>query len=85
MNYWLAEMTNLSECHQPLFEMLKLRDQNGNYYLDILPELPTKFAKGKITGLVNKGGFEVNIEWKNNALYKMQIISKIGNNLNVRY
>lgn len=23
MNYWLAEMTNLSECAQPLFEMLK--------------------------------------------------------------
>jgi len=23
MNYWLAEMTNLSECHEPLFAMLK--------------------------------------------------------------
>jgi len=62
-----------------------LRDQNGDYYLDILPALPTKFTNGKIAGLVAKGGFEVNIEWKNNALYKMQVVSKIGNNLNVRY
>jgi alpha-L-fucosidase 2 len=62
-----------------------LRDQNGGYYLDILPALPTKFANGKITGLVAKGGFEVSIEWKNNVLTKLQIVSKIGNNLNVRY
>jgi len=62
-----------------------LRNQNGEYYLDILPALPTKFTNEKITGLVAKGGFEVNIVWKNNALSKLQIVSIIGNNLNVRY
>jgi len=62
-----------------------LRDQNGDYYLDILPALPTKFANGKITGIVAKGGFELSIEWKNNALKKLQVVSKIGNKLNVRY
>lgn len=62
-----------------------LRDQNGDYFIDILPALPTKFANGKITGLVAKGGFVVSVEWKNNALYKIQVVSKIGNNLNVRY
>ena len=62
-----------------------LRDQNGDYYLDILPALPTKFANGKISGLVAKGGFEVNIEWENNVLKKLQVVSKIGNSLNVRY
>ena len=91
---------NLFDAHPPfqidgnfgatsgITEMLlqsQLRDKNGDYYLDILPALPTKFANGKITGLVAKGGFEVNIEWKNNTLYKLQVISKIGNNLNVRY
>ncbi len=29
MNYWPAEMTNLSECHQPLFDMLKDCSQTG--------------------------------------------------------
>lgn len=29
MNYWPAEMTNLAECHQPLFEALKDLSQSG--------------------------------------------------------
>lgn len=40
MNYWLAENTNLSECHQPLFDFLKELTLNGkitakvNYNID---------------------------------------------------
>lgn len=30
MNYWLAETCNLSECHQPLFDMLKELQHEGN-------------------------------------------------------
>jgi alpha-L-fucosidase 2 len=29
MNYWPAEVTNLSECHMPLFDMLKDLSENG--------------------------------------------------------
>lgn len=29
MNYWPAEVTNLSECHQPLFDMLKDLSESG--------------------------------------------------------
>ena len=29
MNYWPAEVTNLSECHQPLFDMIKDLSENG--------------------------------------------------------
>lgn len=29
MNYWPAELTNLSECHEPLFEAIKELAQNG--------------------------------------------------------
>ncbi len=40
MNYWLAENTNLSECHQPLFDFMKELAVNGavtakvNYNID---------------------------------------------------
>ncbi len=40
MNYWLAENTNLSECHQPLFNFIKELSVNGaktakvNYNID---------------------------------------------------
>ncbi len=62
-----------------------LRDKNGNYYLDILPALPTKLAYGKVTGLVARGGFVVDIEWKNNTLSTLKVFSRNGNVLNVRY
>ncbi|MCR4788814.1 MAG: glycoside hydrolase family 95 protein, partial [Lachnospiraceae bacterium] len=29
MNYWPAESTNLSECHEPLFELIKKLSENG--------------------------------------------------------
>lgn len=29
MNYWPAEVTNLSECHQPLFDMIRDLAENG--------------------------------------------------------
>ncbi|ULT26195.1 hypothetical protein KUH03_04480 [Sphingobacterium sp. E70] len=29
MNYWLAENTNLSECHQPLFDFMEELAVNG--------------------------------------------------------
>lgn len=29
MNYWLTETTNLSECHQPLFDLIELLSQSG--------------------------------------------------------
>jgi alpha-L-fucosidase 2 len=62
-----------------------LRNKNGDYFLDILPALPSKLSKGKVTGLLARGGFELSIEWKSGVLVALQIISKNGNNLNVRY
>lgn len=62
-----------------------LRDKNGDYFMDILPALPTNFSSGKVTGLVARGGFEVNIIWKNGTLNNLQVTSRNGNNLNLRY
>ena len=31
MNYWHVESCNLSECHLPLFELLKKVQKNGRY------------------------------------------------------
>src|SRR5690606_746120 len=30
MNYWPAELTNLSECHEPLFQMIREVSQTGS-------------------------------------------------------
>jgi len=97
---WLANKywgTNFMSTHNPgnvfntdlsggLPELLiRMLMESREGQIEVLPAWSEIMPNGKITGLVAKGGFEVDIEWKNNALYKMQVISKIGNNLNVRY
>ena len=41
----------------------------------ILPSLPTKWSDGKIEGIVTQGNIKFDIEWKNNKLYKISILS----------
>jgi len=36
MNYWPVEVTNLSECHTPLFDMMKDLAENGAKLLELL-------------------------------------------------
>jgi alpha-L-fucosidase 2 len=62
-----------------------LRDENGDYFLDLLPALPSALATGKISGIKAKGAFEVAIEWKEGVLISVEITSLQGNNLNLRY
>ena len=41
----------------------------------ILPSLPKKWSDGKIEGIVTQGNIKFDIEWKNNKLYKISILS----------
>jgi len=62
-----------------------LRDDNGDYYQDLLPALPSRLPNGKITGIKGKGGFEISIKWEHGELTELQVRSILGNNLNLRY
>ncbi len=62
-----------------------LRDENGNYYLDLLPALPSALASGKISGIKGRGAFELSIEWENGKLNIVKVKSLKGNILNLRY
>jgi len=62
-----------------------LRDQNGDYYQDILPALPSKFAAGKISGIKGRGGFDIDISWDDCQLVTVKVKSISGNKLNLRY
>jgi len=71
-----------------LSEMLlqsHLRDEQGGYYQDILPALPSAYDSGMINGLKGRGAFEVSMEWKQGELRSLKIKSLKGNTLNVRY
>jgi hypothetical protein len=50
----------------------------------LLPALADKIPAGSVTGLVARGGFEVNIAWADGALAEASIFSRLGSNLTVR-
>jgi alpha-L-fucosidase 2 len=66
--------------------LLQSHIKEGNQYvLQILPALPDAWANGEVNGLKARGGFEVDIKWKNDKLETCRIKSLYGSDLKANY
>jgi alpha-L-fucosidase 2 len=68
-------------CTSGIAEML-LQSYDG--YLYILPALPDALPNGSVKGLKARGGFEIDMDWKNSKLTKLVVKSVLGGNARIR-
>lgn len=61
-----------------------LKDEKGNFILQLLPALPAEWQSGNVKGLKARGGFIVDMEWKDGKITTATIFSEKGGSCKVQ-
>ncbi len=59
--------------------------QSHTDFIDILPALPAALPNGKVKGICARGGFVIDINWRNGEMENIIVVSKAGLPLQLRY
>ena len=89
-----STLSNLFDTHPPFqidgnfgatAGMTEMLVQSQGDYIDILPALPTVWAKGSLKGIKARGNFEITAEWNDGKITFLEILSNSGNKCKVKY
>ena len=65
--------------------MIEMLVQSHAGEVELLPALPAAWAAGRVTGLRARGGFDVELSWRDGRLIEATVLSRLGHALVVRY
>ena len=68
-------------CTAGIVEML-MQSHDGFIYL--LPALPAQWKEGSVSGIIARGGFELDLSWKNGKVNRLVVKSRNGGNCRLR-
>jgi len=94
VNWGGGSYLNLLDAHPPFqidgnfgaaAGIVELLVQSHQGFIDVLPALPKAFPSGSLRGVRARGGFELDLAWKDGALSRLSVLSKAGRPLRVRY
>lgn len=68
-------------CAAGIVEMLM---QSHDGFIHLLPALPTHWRDGEVKGIVARGGFELDLSWKNGQVNRLVVKSRLGGNCRLR-
>ena len=64
--------------------MVEMLVQNDDGEIRLLPALPSAWPSGRVTGIRARGGFELDLAWKDGAVDRVTVRSRLGRPLRLR-
>jgi len=94
INWGGGSYINLFDAHPPFqidgnfgaaAGIVELLIQSHQGYIELLPALPSALPEGYLRGVCVRGGFEIDMEWKDSEIIKLKVVSGAGQNCKLRY
>jgi alpha-L-fucosidase 2 len=74
-----------TSCIAEMLIQSHLKDKKGNFILQLLPAVPFEWDTGNVKGLCTRGGFVVDMEWKDGKMESVWIYAPKGGTCKLRY